>query len=410
MVMLDLLHRSGHAGAVLHFDHGMRGDDGQKDLELVQEASKARELPFYPVRLQAPAETPEKGIQHFFREERYRWLYEYLEELKLTGIATAHQADDRLETVLMGLLRGSGFRGVMGIPTEKEGVIRPLNRTWKKRIHAYADEKGILFREDPSNRSLHYLRNRIRQELLPPFHNAFSAQEDALLRSMELLEEAGDFLEEAGEKEREQILQKTGPDEYRIPKAALKASGSPRFLLFELLRPFDIPPEQADKLLEGLEGGSGARVEGVEWALLRDRQHFILFRRAGSKVPEDGWRIKSPEELRCGPLEFEVKEAANDHSDDHHEAHLDLDGLRFPLTLRKVRSGDRFRPLGMKGGSKTVMEHLTDRKWPAHEKERALVLCDAEERVLWVVGTTIDERYKVITGSKKVLRVHYEGF
>lgn len=409
MVMLDLLHRSGHAGAVAHFDHGLRGEESRKDLELVHEASKARQLPFYPIRLEPPVGTPEKGIQRWAREERYKKLYQLLEDMSLGGIATAHHADDRLETVLMGMLRGSGFRGVIGVPSERQALIRPLTGVWKERIRSYAEEEGVPFREDPSNSSMRYLRNRIREEMLPAFKNAFPEQQAALLRSLELLEESGNFLEAMGEKEREKLLEQSAKDQYQIPKAALKESDAPRVLLFELLRPFAFPPTRVEELLRDIDGIPGARVETQEWTLIRDREYFIIFKKDHGEVPEAGWSIDGLEDEQQAPLEVSLERGGSQIPDGPWEALLALDHIRFPLTLRKVREGDRFRPFGMEKGSKTVMEHLTDRKWPVHEKEKALILCDAEGQILWVLGSTIDDRYRIEKGSEKLLRISYKG-
>jgi tRNA(Ile)-lysidine synthase len=412
MVLMDLLHRSGHAGSVVHFDHGLRGEEGRKDLELVRKEAERRGLPFRPIQLEAPDEHPERGIQNWGREERYRWLYHLLEREGLKGIATAHHADDRLETVLMGMLRGSGFRGVMGVPTEKERVIRPLNRVWKERIGSYAEHRGIPFREDPSNRSENYLRNRIRQELIPPFRNSFPEQEGALLRSLELLEASGHFLEEMGERERERILRyDPEKEEYRIPKAELRASRAPRVLFFELLRPFEIPHERAEELLHRMDGLSGALAHGEEWTLLRDREDFILTRHhEGPGSPKKAWTIPSLEESGAAPIEMRrMKKEELERSDRDHEAIIDLGAVSFPLTLRKVADGDRFRPFGMREGNKPVKEHLTDRKWPVHEKENALLLEDAEGWTLWVIGSTIDDRFRVDEGTDRVLWFRYSG-
>lgn len=88
---------------------------------------------------------------------------------------------------------------------------------------------------------------------------------------------------------------------------------------------------------------------------------------------------------------------------------IDLQAISFPLSLRKVADGDRFRPFGMREGSKPVKEHLTDRKWPVHEKENALLLEDAEGRILWVIGSTIDDRFRIEEGTDRVLRLRYTG-
>lgn len=415
MVLLDLLHRSGHAGAVAHFDHGLRGEEGRIEQELVEAEAKKRELSFYPFQLTPPTRTPEKGIQHWAREERYRKLRELMNKKGFSGIATGHHADDRLETVLMGLLRGSGYRGIVGVPTEKDGVIRPLIRFEKAELKAHASEKELPYREDPSNRSDRYLRNRIRKQLLPPLKEGFPDQRKALLRSMELLEEAGKALEELGRDSRHEILEKGEKDqEYRIPIDRLKKCLYPRFLLFELLHPFGFPSERIGEVLEGLDRPPGARFPCGERELIRDRTHLILSPPRKHRIPEEGCRIPSPSEPGDSGLTMRVEERQEQGKgsplpDHPHEALLDLQELHFPLTLRKVRRGDRFRPFGMEQGSKTVLEHLTDRKVPVHEKEHSLVLVDRKGRILWVVGSSIDERFKVTPGTERSLRVEHPG-
>ncbi len=158
--------------------------------------------------------------------------------------------------------------------------------------------------------------------------------------------------------------------------------------------------------MEGIDGLPGARVEGNGWTLLRDREDLILY--PVEKKEKGSWTIPSAEDPGDSPLSLSV-EKGKEIEGTAYEACMDPDKLQFPLELRSIREKDRFRPLGMRRGSKTVREHLTDRKWPLHEKERALVLADAEGRILWVVGSTIDDRCKVGEGSKKLLRVHYTG-
>lgn len=411
MAMLELLHRSGYAGGVAHFDHGLRGSEGEKDLGSVQREAERRGLPFYPIRLEPPPKNPERGIQNWGRSERYRWLYHIMEQGAFHGIATAHHADDRLETVLMGMLRGSGFRGVMGVPTEKEKVIRPLNRIWKEQIRSFARSEKLPYREDPSNKSERYLRNRIRQHLLPSLHDAFPEQEKALLRSLELLEASGTFLQEMGDRERERILRyEREKDAYWIPKAELRASKAPRVLFFELLRPFRIPHDQAEALFDKMDAAPGARVRGRDRTLLRDRDHFIIVpNEPSSDRSDEGWSIPSIKERGGAPLMIDIEEGRSPTLPrSGHEAILDAAALRFPLKLRKNEQGDRFRPFGMKEGSKTVKEHLTDRKWAAHEKDQALVLCDAEGKILWVVGSTIDERFRIGPKTERLIRFRYD--
>ena len=409
MVMMDLLHRTGHAGAVVHFDHGLRDEaERRAEKELVEKEAAKRELHFLFRELAPPEEHPSRGIQHWAREERYRELYRILDERAFEAIATAHHADDRLETVLMGMLRGSGYRGVMGVPSEQDRVIRPLARVWKEELRGYAETAGIPFREDPSNRYERYMRNRIRKELMPAFRNAFPDQEGALLRSLDLLEASGSFLKEMGERERERLLRYDPQDgSYTFRKEPLKESSAPRILFFELLHPFDIPPSQADRLLENIDGLPGARVEGEEWTLIRDREAFFLIPVQGSRGDET-WSIPSPEDPGNAPLSLSIEREAPVPKDPK-AAVLSRDPIAFPLTLMPVQKGDRFRPFGMQEGSKTVMDHLTDRKWPVHQKERALVLCDANGWILWVIGSTIDDRFRVDEGSKELLRVRYKG-
>lgn len=414
MVMLELLHQSGHAGAVAHFDHGLRGSEGQKELKLVEKACEERGIPFHPVELTPPKKTPEKGIQNWGRETRYEHLYRILSEQRLEGIATAHHADDRLETVLMGFLRGSGYRGVIGVPTERERIIRPLIGISKEGIHRYAKEKGIPYREDPSNRSPDYLRNRIRQELLAVFKEKFPEKEGAWIRSMELLEEAGKILDREGERVRSEILEEDPmKGEFRIRIEDLKKSTSPRFQLFELLRPFGLPPERVREVLDGLDRPPGARWEFGEWELIRDREDLILTPKLVEEEAKWEWRIPDPSDPDDAPLVLSEKEVADEQTiqipDDPYRAVLDREKLRFPLLLRSVRQGDRFRPFGMKEGSKTVLEHLTDRKWPVHEKKRSLVLCDADGRVLWVPGSLIDDRFRTESSTRKVLELRFTG-
>lgn len=408
VVLLDCLHRlAGPLGFrlhVAHLDHGLRGGAGAADATFVREAAEALGLPA-TVRHLPPGALAARGrsLQEAARAARYVFLAEAAEGAGATRIAVAHTADDVAETVLMNLLRGSGPAGLRGIPPIRDRrVIRPLLTVRREQVEAYARARRLRFSPDPSNADPRFLRNRIRQRLLPFLEQEFNPRVvECVARAAALLEEDHAYLqgEAAGV-----------PGGIPLEAAPLRALPAPvrRRVLLRALRA-GLPPGSrvrlghvlaAEALLEpGGERGA-VRLPGALEARIQGGRLMI--------GPPGHGRGDSPPlpvslplagEARWGPFRATATlggEAAEGPTEGAgggracFRVTLDADRLQPPLTLRSWQPGDAYRPTGAPGRRK-LQDLFTDAKVPRDRRGSVPVLADAAG-ILWVAGFRPDAR------------------
>lgn len=195
-ILLQLGERCGFRVSCAHFDHRLRGEESRRDADFVAEWCRARGVPLYigSGDVAAHARAGNLGIEEAGRHLRY----EFLESLgdERTRIATAHQAEDNAETVLLNLVRGSGLRGLGGIPPRRGRIIRPLLAATREDIIAYLTEQGLTWVEDSTNRDGKYRRNRLRGEVIPILREMNPAFSETVSRTARLLRRDEETLEE----------------------------------------------------------------------------------------------------------------------------------------------------------------------------------------------------------------------
>ena len=184
-----------------HFEHGIRGEESLRDQHFVEGFCRERKIPFVTGSGNVPAYAAENGLglEVAARNLRYAFLEQAAEENRCSRIATAHNADDNAETVLLNLVRGAGIAGLCGIPPVRGIIIRPLLSTTREEIEKYLEETGIPHVEDTSNSSDAFSRNQLRHHVMPVLKEINPAVERAVLRSGELLREDAELLEDLAE-------------------------------------------------------------------------------------------------------------------------------------------------------------------------------------------------------------------
>lgn len=404
MTLLDLM-RQAFPGCVAaaHCNFGLRGEESDGDQRLVEMYCREHGIRLHTVRFDTEAEARERGesIQMAARRLRYDWFEALCGEQGYTRIAIAHHADDSAETFFINLLRGTGLRGLTGIADQRGRVVRPLLFARRDDIMAYAAGSGVPYREDSTNATLKYLRNRLRHDIIPRLD---SASNNRFARTMEenlvRLQQTQRFVDVQVERLREKAL-----CDNVIDLAALDAECL-SFELYELLRPYGFAPETAEGMVHVLLGraedcdvtASGKRFDAEAWSATIDRGRVLLTPRVPEPfreelVGEDDVRI---EWLSVGDLPESLATPPN-------VAYLAADALKFPLRLRRWQQGDWFIPLGM-AGQKMVSDFLIDAKVPVTEKGGQGVLVSGET-IVWLVGRRIDDRYKVRQDARRIVRI-----
>ena len=426
MVLLDVMHRLGGELdlrlEVFHVDHGLR-PDSDRDAEHVRRTAAAYGLPFHCERVVVERRShggrdlsPEEAA----REARYRSFTRRLEASGADRAALGHQADDRVETLLMRLFTGAGPRALASIPPLRGPFIRPLIRVWREEIEAYLACLPLPPLEDPTNRDLAVPRNRVRHLLLPLLEKEFNPKvRQSLERALDLLEVHAGFRGEEGP-----VLAACGDGVGQLSlDGYLDASEEERLrMLHRALLELGIRP--SFRLVESLrrgacEGRPGNRVCLPGGLVAVNEYRRVVFIDAGAwregwgepgeeVVPEGGGDHRFPR-LGIGlSLSFcEVRRGEAPFPSNPCEAMLDVDKLSFPLRLRHLRPGDRFRPLGAPGNRK-VQDFLTDARVPRRERGKVLALLSGE-KIAWLVGLRISEDFKVTASTRRAALLRAEG-
>lgn len=404
MTLLDLMRQAfGGRIAAAHCNFSLRGAESDGDQQLVENYCRQHSIPCHTVRFDTEAEARGHGesIQMAARRLRYDWFESLCREHRYDKIAIAHHADDSAETFFINLVRGTGLRGLTGIGDRRGRIIRPLLFARRDEITAYAALNGIPYREDSTNATLKYLRNRLRHDILPRLD---SASGNRFARTMEenlmRLQQAQQFIDLQIEKLRDKALRDHSVDLSALDPESLS------FELYELLRPYGFAPETAEDMAGVLRSrstdsdvtASGKRFDAPEWSAAIDRGRILLAPRTvepfrDERIAEDDPRIEW----------LTVSELPDSLATPPNVAYLTADALRFPLLLRQWREGDWFIPLGM-AGQKKVSDFLIDAKVPLPDKARQGVLVTGET-IVWLVGRRIDDRYKVRQDARRIVRI-----
>jgi len=405
MVMLHLLHAAGYQLAVAHVNFQLRGADSDQDEAFVQAQCHRLALPCFTTRVDTEefVKKHKVSIQMAARTLRYQWFAEVAAANGFTRIATAHHADDQVETILMNLVHGQSLEGLTGIPVRNGDVIRPLLFATRTEIEQYAATHQIAWREDASNQTGHYLRNQLRLDVVPLLQKINPNLTATMQRAQGLAQAEWRFLNEALERWKATHVQEQG-EEWKLLKADLNGPDAVA-ILFHLLRPRGFNLAQCEDLVQALEGQPGKRFLSENFQAVIDRDGVWVGPLPAANGAVEIARGTTEVTLGTRHLAFDWQPSA-EIPVDVNRACLDLDQLAFPLVWRKWQPGDRFVPLGMLG-EKKVSDYLVDAKVPALEKDRVTVLVSGN-RVVWLVGHRIAHPARITPTTQKRVLIHFQ--
>jgi tRNA(Ile)-lysidine synthase len=408
VVLCELLLDAEVDFSVAHCNFQLRGSESDADEKFVEEKARSLELEVHLKKFETQDYAREHGlsIQLAARELRYQWFDEILDKTHSDYLITAHHADDNLETFLINLSRGSGLKGLTGIPERNGRIRRPLLPFQREEVEAFARLKNISWREDRSNARSEYLRNRIRNELLPLMKETIPNLSTGFSSTLEHLKESQFILNDRIAEIWKEITASQG-DLIEIDIAGIESLSHPKAYLYGLFSEFGFT--QWTDIKELLTAQSGKMVFSSTHRLLKDRDCLLLQEIDSLPDTEQNQIIRAGQEsaeLSSGTLRLHLKAAADEEVvNTKNVASFDADKLIFPLTVRKWQKGDYFYPKGMRGRKK-LSKFFKDEKLSIPEKENIWLLC-AENEVAWIVGFRSDERFKVTEETKSVLHVEW---
>jgi len=402
VVLTHLCHRLKLNVALAHCNFNLRGEESDADEKFVTQLAAELNLEVFVQNFNtiSYAETQKLSIQMAARELRYQWFEDLSQQKGFEFVLTAHHADDNLETILMNITRGTGLDGLIGIPTINRNIVRPLLPFSRAQISKFLKDNHLQWREDASNASTKYIRNKIRHEVVPVLKEI----NPNVLNSIELLvdnlKDSRQIVADRMQRIKKKILDDSNPFEIRLDVSKLEKLKTPKPYLYQLLKDYGF--SQWEDILNLLNAKPGKYVCSPTHRLLKNRDELILTKNPSIEdetiiIPDQFSEIVIP----MGVLKFEeVDEIEKTNSK---TIFVDAKKLKFPLILRKRKEGDLFYPFGMKG-KKKLGKFFKDEKFSLVEKENTWLLCSGEY-IVWVVGYRADNRFKVSDKTKKILKV-----
>jgi tRNA(Ile)-lysidine synthase len=405
MVMAHLFHKLNYEVALVHCNFQLRGMESFGDQNFVQDYAAVNEIPIFVTQFdtEAFAKDYKLSTQVAARDLRYNWFYELLETENYDYILTGHHADDNIETFLINLSRGTGLEGLVGIPEQNDKIIRPLLLFSREEIANYANENDIKWREDSSNASDKYLRNKIRHDLVPLFKELNPQFISSFQKTQSFLQESQQMVEDASIMVYQQLA-KQDEDEIRFDLNQLKKLPNYRSYLYQWLHEFGFLAW--DDVYDLVDSQSGKQVFAPNFRLLKDRDYLILCPTNTEIEVKDFFIAEGTEEVKI-PLNLSFCKVNDIPVPSNTAIFVDQDKLEFPLVLRRWRQGDYFQPFGMEGKSKKVSKLFKDEKLSLIEKENVWILWSGEI-IVWVVGIRQDERYRIGDTTHNILKIQLE--
>lgn len=387
----------GYSFELAHCNFNLRGEESDADECFVKDLAKEHQLKVHIKQFDTLVYAAENKIstQMAARDLRYAWFEKLRIKSNAKYLAIAHHANDDVETFFINLVRGSGLKGFLGIKEKNNAIVRPLLSVSRLEIEQYLKDRGLVFREDSSNASVKYLRNKIRHELIPLLAQMNPSIQQTVKDEMRILDDVAHIYASKVEEVRKDLTQeKNGIVQLEI--SALLALNPLHSYLYELLSAYGFYTVEA--ISKALQGQSGKQFFSSTHQLVVDRENiFISLLNKENEVFE----ITEKTISLVYPLEINFKVMADKTIIyDNNIAQLDVEKLKFPLTLRKWKEGDKFMPLGMKKFKK-LSDFFIDSKFSIIDKQEQWLLCSGVD-IVWVLGCRIDERYKLESNTKKV--------
>ncbi|MCL2289217.1 MAG: tRNA lysidine(34) synthetase TilS [Bacteroidetes bacterium] len=377
---------------VAHCNFHLRGGESNKEMFFVQN------LPFLTTQkvfvkefnTMAIQQKSGKSIEMVARELRYQWFEEIGENYDY--IVTAHHANDNTETVLMNLLRGTGLRGMCGIPQKNGKIIRPLLRFSNSVIERYVREQEIDFCIDSSNLTDEFLRNKIRHHVIPELEKINPNFIEIFSKNSNLFLQQTKFFDAQVQQYKKQLLKET-EGRISIPIDALKDDENRSLILYEILNPFGFNADDVENILKSIDATPGKQFLSDTHILIKDRTHFIIEKK--EEKNDEGIIINSIEELE--KYGFLVEKISCDSNfkllKSPNVIYVDTKKLIFPLTIRNWKKGDYFYPFGMKT-KKKLSDFFTDLKVDLLEKQKIRLLCSGNQ-IVWIINYRADDRFRI---------------
>ena len=388
MVLLDLFYKLRFDICIVHCNFQLRGKESDADEMLVRETCQDSYIPYFIESFDTLefAKENKLSIQLAARKLRYDWFQEII-SLGFDYVLTAHHLDDNVETFLINFTRGTGLEGLTGIPAQNGNINRPLLPFSREEIENYALENKIQWREDSSNASDKYFRNKLRHNIVPTLKELNTGFLDSFQNTLHHLQQSESLVNDASKLVFEKVAEEK-ENQLEIHLKPLLEFQNYKAYLYQWLKEYGF--SAWNDIYDLVEAQSGKQVFSETHVLLKDREKLILTERKSIDKSEV-FIIESLDSKVNIPLKLRFYKGVNIFETNSNCIFVDENKLKFPLTIRKWQEGDYFYPAGM-NGKKKLSKYFKDEKYSLLDKENQWLLC-SEDQIIWVIGKRADDRF-----------------
>ena len=405
MVMVQLFRQLPYEIALAHCNFQLRGIESFEDQKFVENYAEQYAISLFATQFDTTAFAKDYKLstQVAARDLRYNWFYELIEEEQFDYVLTAHHADDNIETFLINLGRGTGLDGLVGIPSQNDKIIRPLLLFSRIEIADYAAETKLQWREDSSNASNKYLRNKIRHDVVPVLKELNANFATTFQNTQKYLQEAQAMVEDAAIIVYQQVAEQKD-DTIHFDLVQLRRLPNYKSYLYHWLKEFGFTAW--NDIYDLVESQSGKQVLSADFRLIKDRDSLLLVPMLESSSGEEFYIEKGVQDVKI-PLKLSISKVTDRTTSSNTTIFVDESKLVFPLVLKKWQEGDFFQPFGMNGKTKKLSKLFKDEKLSVVDKENIWILWSADT-IVWVVGLRQDERFKIENNTEHILKLEIQ--
>jgi len=390
-----------------HCNFNLRGDESDTDEAFVLQFAEDLNVECFIERFDTLnfANEQKLSTQMSARKLRYDWFNLLANEKQFDYILTGHHADDNLETFLINLSRGTGLVGLTGIPEINDNIARPLLAFSRDEIEIYAKTNGLAWREDSSNASTKYLRNKLRHEVIPILKGINPRLLKNFNKTQGYLQDSSGIIDDCIEMVSDTVITEVNAESIKFDIAKIEALNNPKAYLYKLLKDYNFT--EWNDVYNLLSAQSGKQIFSATHRLVKDREHLLLSeisfvddkteKNKAFSINSETAEVKTP----FGNLHFDEADAI--FGKRANVIFIDKSKLQFPLTLRQWQKGDVFYPLGMQG-KKKLSKYFKDEKLSLIDKEHVWLLCSGDD-IVWIINRRADNRFKVNESTKEILKI-----
>lgn len=398
VALLLLLKEHGFNVHAAHCNFHLRGDESNRDEAFCESLCREQNVPFHRVHFDTHtyAELHQVSIEMAARELRYRWFEQLRTDIGAAGVCVAHHRDDLVETVLMNMVRGTGVHGLVGIKARNGHVLRPFLSVSRDEIEHFLSERGQNYVTDSTNLADEATRNKVRHHLVPLLRQLNAQAVENIQRMAERMAD----VEEIVANRVKEVVQQRSEHSFEILEEFVQNA----YLLYEAVRGFGFNSSQSLQLYETLQSHqAGSMFSSGKYDAVVDRGRIliepVLKPMMPLKVPETGVYLLEDSRRFC------IRKSSRTISKDPAVATVDAQKVRFPLVVRRVRKGDWMVPYGMKG-RKLLSDLMTDLKFSIFDKRKQMVVVDAQDVIIWLVGVRVSAAVAVTDYTGEVLKMN----